>query len=66
MEIRVTEESLSTLTAPQHPVYDCGLAVADGGKLNKDDVLECDRIRQDTGQYWDTMGVIKYRPGFHW
>lgn len=50
----------------KHPVYDCGLAIADGGKLQKDDILECDRHRQDTGEFWDTMGVIKYRPGFHW
>lgn len=50
----------------KHPVYDCGLAIADGGKLNSDDVIECDRHRQDTGEFWDTMGVIKYRPGFEW
>lgn len=50
----------------KHPVYDCGLAIADGGKLEKGDVIECDRVRQDTGQYWDTMGVIKYRPGYEW
>ena len=50
----------------KHPVYDCGLAIADGGKLREGDVLECDRHRQDTGQYWDTMGVIRYRQGFDW
>ncbi|KAK3719456.1 hypothetical protein LTR37_004314 [Vermiconidia calcicola] len=50
----------------KHPVYDCGLAVADGATLRHGDVLECDRHRQDTGQYWDTMGVIKYRPGYDW
>lgn len=50
----------------KHPVYDCGLAIADGGKLNEDDIIECDRHRQDTGEFWDTMGVIKYRPGFEW
>ncbi|EMC94666.1 hypothetical protein BAUCODRAFT_42205, partial [Baudoinia panamericana UAMH 10762] len=50
----------------KHPVYDCGLAIADGGKLRDDDVLECDRHRADTGQYWDTMGVIKYRDGYDW
>ncbi|KAF2173340.1 hypothetical protein M409DRAFT_49798 [Zasmidium cellare ATCC 36951] len=50
----------------KHPVYDCGLAIADGGKLKTDDVIECDRHRQDTGEFWDTMGVIKYRPGFEW
>lgn len=46
--------------------YDCGLAIADGGKLKDEDVIECDRHRQDTGEFWDTMGVIKYRPGFEW
>ena len=50
----------------KHPVYDCGLAIADGGKLQDGDVIECDRHRQDTGEYWDTMGVIKYRPGYEW
>ncbi|KAF2719398.1 hypothetical protein K431DRAFT_286843 [Polychaeton citri CBS 116435] len=50
----------------KHPVYDCGLAVADGGKLKKGDVRECERHRRDTQEYWDTMGVIKYRPGFRW
>lgn len=33
----------------RHPVFDCGLAVADGGKLQEGDVIECDRHRQDTG-----------------
>ncbi|CAK4031587.1 hypothetical protein AC579_6754 [Lecanosticta acicola] len=50
----------------KHPVYDCGLAVADGGKLRQGDILECDRHRQDTGEFWDTMGVVKYRSGFDW
>ncbi|KAK0309595.1 hypothetical protein LTR82_015083 [Friedmanniomyces endolithicus] len=50
----------------KHPVYDCGLAIADGGKLLKDDVLECERHLAKTGAYWDTMGVIRYRPGFSW
>ena len=50
----------------KHPVYDCGLAIADGGKLHNDDVIECDRRRQDTGDYWDTMGVVKYRKGYDW
>lgn len=50
----------------KHPVYDCGLAIADGGKLKEEDVMECDRHRADTGEYWDTMGVIKYREGFDW
>lgn len=50
----------------KHPVYDCGLAIADGSKLRPGDIRECDRYRQDTKQYWDTMGVIQYRPGFEW
>ncbi|KAK0881712.1 hypothetical protein LTR87_004488 [Friedmanniomyces endolithicus] len=50
----------------KHPVYDCGLAIADGGKLREDDVLECERHLAKTGAYWDTMGVIRYRPGFIW
>jgi len=50
----------------KHPVYDCGLAVCDGASLREDDVLECDRIRQDTGQYGDTMGVVRYRKGYEW
>ncbi|KAK3674943.1 hypothetical protein LTR78_005287 [Recurvomyces mirabilis] len=45
----------------KHPVYDCGLAIADGR-----DVMECDRHRADSGEYWDTMGVVQYRPGFEW
>ena len=28
--------------------------------------MECDRVRRDTGEFWDTMGVIKYRPGYDW
>jgi len=50
----------------KHPVYDCGLAVCNGASLRENDVLECDRIRQDTGQYWDTMGVVRYRKGYDW
>ncbi|KAI7197582.1 hypothetical protein D0869_10383 [Hortaea werneckii] len=50
----------------KHPVYDCSLAVADGGNLHADDVIECDRHLAKTGTYHDTMGVVKYRPGFHW
>ncbi|KAK5676604.1 hypothetical protein LTS10_010905 [Elasticomyces elasticus] len=50
----------------KHPVYDCGLAIADGGKLREDDVIECERHLAKTGEYWDTMGVIRYRPGFDW
>lgn len=43
----------------KHPVYDCGLAIADGGELQQGDIIECDRHRQDTGSYWDTMGVVQ-------
>ncbi|KAK3619133.1 hypothetical protein LTR56_017611 [Elasticomyces elasticus] len=50
----------------KHPVYDCGLAIADGGTLREDDVIECERHLAKTGEYWDTMGVIRYRPGFDW
>ncbi|KAK4555131.1 hypothetical protein LTR86_007897 [Recurvomyces mirabilis] len=50
----------------KHPVYDCGLAIADGSKLRQGDVMECDRHRADSGEYWDTMGVVQYRPGFEW
>jgi len=50
----------------KHPVYDCGLAIADGGKLIEGDVIECERHLEKTGQYWDTMGVVKYRPGYDW
>lgn len=39
----------------KHPVYDCGLAIADGGKLEESDILECDRVKKDTGEFWDTM-----------
>ncbi|RMY75646.1 hypothetical protein D0862_13900 [Hortaea werneckii] len=50
----------------KHPVYDCSLAVADGSNLHADDVIECDRHLAKTGTYHDTMGVVKYRPGFDW
>ncbi|KAI7478522.1 hypothetical protein KC351_g8133 [Hortaea werneckii] len=50
----------------KHPVYDCSLAVADGSSLRADDVIECDRHLAKTGAYHDTMGVVKYRPGFEW
>ena len=50
----------------KHPVYDCGLAVADGSKLREGDVIECNRHRADTGRFWDTMGVVKHREGFEW
>ncbi|KAI6823688.1 hypothetical protein KC332_g8643 [Hortaea werneckii] len=50
----------------KHPVYDCSLAVADGSNLRADDVIECDRHLARTGAYHDTIGVVKYRPGFDW
>ncbi|KAK5136272.1 hypothetical protein LTR08_003879 [Meristemomyces frigidus] len=50
----------------KHPVYDCGLAIADAGKLLDSDVIECDRVKASTLEFWDTMGVAKYRPGFDW
>ncbi|KAK5006470.1 hypothetical protein LTR28_006458, partial [Elasticomyces elasticus] len=50
----------------RHPVYDCALAVADGGTLRPEDVIECDRKRLDTGEFWDTMGVVQYRKGYNW
>ena len=50
----------------RHPVYDCGLAIADGKSLTDGDVIECDRMRRDDGRFWDTMGVVKYREGFRW
>ncbi|KAK4968675.1 hypothetical protein LTR66_011816 [Elasticomyces elasticus] len=50
----------------RHAVYDCALAVADGGTLHPEDVIECDRKRLDTGEFWDTMGVVQYRKGYNW
>ncbi|KAK4547112.1 hypothetical protein LTR36_001333 [Oleoguttula mirabilis] len=50
----------------KHPVYDCSLAIADGSKLQDGDVIECDRVKASTNEFWDTMGVVKYRPGYHW
>lgn len=50
----------------KHPVYDCALCVSDGAKIRPDDILECDRHRQDTGEFHDTMGVIRYRKGYAW
>lgn len=51
-----------------HPVYDCALALTDtvGSNLTIRDVIECDRIRRDTGKYWDSMGVVQHRPGYSW
>lgn len=49
-----------------HPVFDCGLAIANGGNLKQGDVIECDRVRADSGKYWDTMGVVKHQPHFEW
>ncbi|KAK5126695.1 hypothetical protein LTR85_009629 [Meristemomyces frigidus] len=50
----------------KHPVYDCSLAIADGSKLRDGDVIECDRVKASTNEFWDTMGVVKYRPGYQW
>ncbi|KAH9822906.1 hypothetical protein Tdes44962_MAKER00734 [Teratosphaeria destructans] len=50
----------------KHPVYDCGLAIADGGLLEDGDIIECDRHKAETGRYWDTMGVAKYKSGYRW
>jgi len=50
----------------KHPVYDCGLALADGASLRCGDVIECDRYNRNTNQLWDTMGVVKHRPGYQW
>lgn len=50
----------------KHPVYDCSLAIADGSKLLDGDVIECDRVKASTNEFWDTMGVVKYRPGYQW
>lgn len=50
----------------KHPVFDCSLAVADGGKLLPGDVMECERHLAKTGAYHDTMGVVKHRLGFEW
>jgi hypothetical protein len=49
-----------------HTVHDCALAVCDSESLVAGDIIECDRIHLKDGTYHDTMGVIKYRPGFEW
>jgi hypothetical protein len=49
-----------------HPVYDCGLCVADAQTVTDDDLIECHRIREADGAFLDTMGVIKYREGRKW
>jgi hypothetical protein len=49
-----------------HPVYDCGLCVADAEKLTKEDCIEAQRIRETDGGFLDTMGVVKYRAGRKW
>ncbi|KAF2093667.1 hypothetical protein NA57DRAFT_81167 [Rhizodiscina lignyota] len=51
-----------------HPVWDCALALTDtvGSSLTIRDVIECDRVRRDTGKFWDTMGVVQHRQGYKW
>ncbi|QDS72119.1 hypothetical protein FKW77_003781 [Venturia effusa] len=49
-----------------HPVYDCGLCVADAESLTEEDCIEAKRIRETDGGFLDTMGVVKYREGRQW
>ncbi|TID20696.1 hypothetical protein E6O75_ATG05460 [Venturia nashicola] len=49
-----------------HPVYDCGLCVADAETLTQQDCIEAKRIRESDGGFLDTMGVVKYREGRQW
>lgn len=49
-----------------HPVYDCGLCVADAETLTDEDCIEAKRIRETDGGFLDTMGVVKYREGRQW
>ncbi|KAE9969808.1 hypothetical protein BLS_005213 [Venturia inaequalis] len=49
-----------------HPVYDCGLCVADAETLTEEDCIEAKRIRETDGGFLDTMGVVKYREGRQW
>lgn len=49
-----------------HPVYDCGLCVADAETLIDEDCIEARRIRETDGGFLDTMGVVKYRKGRKW
>lgn len=48
-----------------HPVYDCGLCVADSKSLEEDDVVEIDRVKPD-GTFFDTMGGVRWREGYRW
>lgn len=48
-----------------HPVYDCGLCVADMESIREDDMVEIDRVKPD-GTFFDTMGGVRYRPGYSW
>jgi len=48
-----------------HPVYDCGLCVADSKSMTEKDVVEIDRVKPD-GSFFDTMGGVRYRPGYRW
>ena len=49
-----------------HPVYDCGLCVADAATVRADDLIEAHRIREADGGFLDTMGVVSYREGRDW
>lgn len=48
-----------------HPVYDCGLCVADSTSLEEGDVVEIDRVKPD-GTFFDTMGGVRWREGYRW
>ena len=49
-----------------HPVYDCGLCVADANTVRENDLIETHRIRESDGCFLDTMGVVQYREGRDW
>jgi hypothetical protein len=49
-----------------HPVYDCGLCVADATTVRESDLIETNRIRESDGAFLDTMGVVRYREGRKW
>ncbi|KIW02705.1 uncharacterized protein PV09_06143 [Verruconis gallopava] len=49
-----------------HPVYDCGLCVADATTVRDEDLIEAHRLRESDGTFLDTMGVVKYREGRDW
>lgn len=49
-----------------HPVYDCGLCVADATTVRETDLIETHRIRESDGGFLDTMGVVQHREGRDW